>query len=118
PLAMVPSWLGQAAMFGTLFLVPLFLQQARGYGSFATGLYTLPQAIASAAMMPVAGKLFDRFGARGTVIGGQLLVAAGLWLMSRINSTTTGADLIHGLNHWGIGMGQTSVPSYTQVLNA
>jgi EmrB/QacA subfamily drug resistance transporter len=117
-LAMVTSWFGQAAMFGTLFLVPLFLQQVRGYGSFATGLYTLPQAIASAAMMPVAGRLFDRFGARPTVIAGQLLVGAGLWLLSRINATTTGGDMVVPLILWGLGMGLTIMPLNTQVLNA
>src|SRR5207249_4688182 len=58
-LAIATQWVGNAAMFGTLFLVPLFLQQVRGYGSFATGLYTLPQAAASAVMMPIAGRLFD-----------------------------------------------------------
>jgi hypothetical protein len=34
-------------MFGTFFLVPLFLQQVGGSGALETGIYTLPVAIES-----------------------------------------------------------------------
>ncbi len=47
-LGIVTQWAAFAAMFGTFFLIPVFLQQVRGYGAFETGLYTLPIAVASA----------------------------------------------------------------------
>ena len=61
-LAILTQWAGFGAMFGSFFLVPLFLQQVRGYGSFETGLFTLPQAVASAIFMQISGRAFDRFG--------------------------------------------------------
>src|SRR5918911_1578924 len=57
-LGIVTQWADFATMFGTFFLVPLFLQQVRGYGAFETGLYTLPTAIASAVFMQIGGSAF------------------------------------------------------------
>src|SRR5579883_1378278 len=67
-LGIVVQWVGQCSLFGTLFLVPLFMQQARGYGAFETGLSVLPYAVAAAIFMPISGALFDRIGARPLVI--------------------------------------------------
>ncbi|MGH2410356.1 MAG: DHA2 family efflux MFS transporter permease subunit, partial [Chloroflexota bacterium] len=58
-LGIVAQWIGQFSLFGTLFLVPLFLEQARGYGAFDAGLSMLPYAIAAAIFMPLGGALFD-----------------------------------------------------------
>jgi len=117
-LAMLTSWVGFAAMFGTLFLVPLFLQQVRGYGPFATGLITLPQAVTSAVLMPIAGRLFDRFGARPLVVVGLALVAATMWLLTGLTPDTTGTELILPLALWGAGMGCMIMPLNTHLLNA
>ena len=73
--------------------MPLFLQQVRGYGSFETGLFTLPQAVASAIFMQIGGRLFDRVGARPPVVAGLTLVALSMGLMTRAHGATTGLDL-------------------------
>src|SRR6266581_944176 len=67
-LAILTQWAGFGAMFGSFFLVPLFLQQVRGYGSFETGLFTFPQAVASAIFMQISGRAFDRFGVKPPVV--------------------------------------------------
>src|SRR5207237_10690305 len=81
-LAIITQLVGQAALFGALFLVPLFLQQVRGYGAFDTGLFTLPQALAAAVVMPLGGRLFDRIGARVPVIIGLVLVTVSTWFLA------------------------------------
>src|SRR5438874_1252686 len=83
-LAIVTQWVGQAALFGALFLVPLFLQQVRGYGAFDTGLFTLPQAIAAAVFMPIGGRLFDRIGARAPAFIGLVLITVSTWFLAQI----------------------------------
>ena len=83
-LAIVAQWVGQIALFGSLFLVPLFLQQVRGFGAFDTGLAILPQALAAAVFMPIGGILFDRIGARPLVLGGLGCVAAAMYLLARV----------------------------------
>jgi EmrB/QacA subfamily drug resistance transporter len=117
-LAIVTQWVGQAALFGALFLVPLFLQQVRGYGAFDTGLFTLPQALAAAVVMPIGGRLFDRIGARVPVILGLVLVTISTWFLAQITATTTGEDLRWVLAMRGAGMGLMMMPLNTHVLNS
>ncbi|MGH2355199.1 MAG: DHA2 family efflux MFS transporter permease subunit, partial [Chloroflexota bacterium] len=117
-LAIMTQWIAFGAMFGTFFLVPLFLQQVRGYGSFETGLFTLPQALASALLMPLGGRLFDRIGARPLVLFGLALVVGAMWQMSGLSGTTTGQDLRLPLILMGAGMGSMMMALNTHVLNS
>jgi EmrB/QacA subfamily drug resistance transporter len=117
-LAIVMQWILAAALFGSLFLVPLFLQQVRGYGALDTGLATLPQAIGAGIFIMIGGRLFDRVGARPTVFAGAILITAGLWLISQVSASTTGPDLIVPLFVWGAGLGLALIPLNTQILNS
>ncbi len=117
-LAIMVQWVGQFALFGALFLVPLFLQQLRGYGAFDTGLYLLPQAIAAAVCMPIGGMLFDRIGARPLVVLGLGIVAGATFLLSQVGVATKGGDLILPLAMNGAGMGLMMMPLNTHLLNA
>jgi EmrB/QacA subfamily drug resistance transporter len=117
-IGMVTQCVASAAMFGTLFLIPLFLQQVRGYGAFETGLATLPQAIVAAIFMPLGGRLFDQFGVRVPTISGMVLVTVALWLMTGRDVTTTIIDLIVPMAIWGAGMGLMIMPLNTHIINS
>ena len=117
-LAIVAQWTGQAALFGGIFLMPLFLQQVRGYGAFDTGLILLAQALSAAFFMPLGGRLFDRIGARPLVVLGLTLVAVSSFFLARISVTTTGTDLILPLAMRGAGMGLMMMSLNTHLLNA
>jgi EmrB/QacA subfamily drug resistance transporter len=58
-----------AALFGTLLALPLYYQVDRGQSALDAGLLLAPQGVGAALMLPVAGRLTDRFG------GGHLAVA-------------------------------------------
>jgi EmrB/QacA subfamily drug resistance transporter len=117
-LAIIVQWIAQFALFGTLFLIPLFLQQVRHYGAFNTGLTLLPQALAAAVAMPIGGALFDRIGARPLVISGGALMAIATLLLAQVGLTTQGPDLILPLAMYGIGMGLMLMPLNTHLINA
>src|SRR5262249_50872470 len=117
-LAIVVQWVGQFALFGVLLLVPLFLQQVRGYGAFDTGLSLLPQAIGAAIAMPFGGMLFDRIGARPLVFAGSLLMAIAAFILAQVSVSTTGWDLILPLGMYGVGMGLMLMPLNTHLINA
>jgi EmrB/QacA subfamily drug resistance transporter len=68
-------------LFGVLFYVPLVLQQAQNLGAFHTGLVLLPQALVMGALMPIAGRLYDRIGPRWPAVVGLLIVAWGTYLL-------------------------------------
>ncbi|GGA36214.1 DHA2 family efflux MFS transporter permease subunit [Paenibacillus physcomitrellae] len=113
----VVQWVAQFALYGALFLLPQFLQQARGFEAFDTGLILLPQAIASGLMMPIAGFLFDRIGVRWLVVIGLSLVSGALFQYSQVDLTTEGKDLILPLIMCGAGVGMMSMPMNTHLLN-
>jgi len=117
-LAIVAQWVGQVALFGSLFLVPLYLQQVRGFGAFDTGLALLPQALAAAVFMPIGGLLFDRIGARPLVVAGLGLVAVATYLLSQVSVSTQATGLILPLALAGAGMGLMLMPLNTHIINA
>ncbi|MFD1174707.1 DHA2 family efflux MFS transporter permease subunit [Paenibacillus puldeungensis] len=113
----IVQWVGQFALYGALFLLPQFLQQARGFGAFDTGLTLLPQAIASGLMMPIAGILFDKIGVRWLVVAGLGLVSGALYQYSFVDLTTQRSDIILPLIMCGAGMGLMTMPMNTHLLN-
>jgi EmrB/QacA subfamily drug resistance transporter len=117
-LTILTQWVGQSALFGAMFLIPLFLQQLRGYGPFDTGLYMLPQAVGAMIFMPIGGRLFDRIGARLPVVAGLALVAVSTWFLAQVSVTTTGEELRVPLFLRGMGMGLMMMPLNTHLLNS
>ena len=117
-LGILTQWAAFAAMFGTFFLVPLFLQQVRGYGAFETGIYTLPTAIASAIFMQLGGRAFDRLGVRPPALVGMTLLGGSLWLLSGLRGQTSGEELWLPLALLGAGMGAMMMALNTHLLNS
>src|SRR5438105_5730991 len=102
-LGIVTQWVAFAALMASLFLIPLYLQQVRGYGPFETGLYTLPVAVGSAIFMQISGRVFDRIGVRVPVLFGMTLVVGAMWLLSRVSGGTTGIELLLPMFALGAG---------------
>lgn len=80
------------SLFGTLILLPLYMQQVLGVSTLDSGLALLPGGLIMAVLGWFVGRLFDRIGPRPLVIPGGILASAGLWGM-----TTLGADSSLGM---------------------
>ena len=80
-------------LYGTLFAVPIFAQTMLHYTAQQTGMLLLPQAIASAFMMPIAGKLVDRFDARVLLTIGSLILFGALMGLTTLSPLTSDTDL-------------------------
>ncbi|MCA1295299.1 multidrug efflux MFS transporter [Paenibacillus sp. alder61] len=111
-------WIMQTALFGTVLLFPLLLQQIKFYSPFQTGLIMLPQAIGAMIFMPMAGKLFDKVGARPPLIVGMTLISAALFAMSFLKMDTPLVMILLALFFLGSGMGLSMMSLNTHVLNA
>ncbi|WP_248925191.1 DHA2 family efflux MFS transporter permease subunit [Paenibacillus hamazuiensis] len=61
-ISVIASSLVMMGMLGGTFLTPLYLQNIQSLTAMQTGLVLMPQSVAMALMMPISGKLFDRFG--------------------------------------------------------
>jgi EmrB/QacA subfamily drug resistance transporter len=77
--------LGTAGMFGTFFLGSLYLQRLLGYNSLEIGLAFLPVAVVMGTLsVRYSERLVLRFGARGTMLPGLVLIAAGLVVFAHL----------------------------------
>ena len=100
-------------MFGSLFYIPLFLQQAQGLGAFNAGLTLLPQALVMAMLMPIAGRLYDRVGPRWPAVIGLAIVAGGTYLLHTLTLDTSREHLMWLLVVLGTGLGLAMMPIFT-----
>lgn len=67
---------------GMVFAYSLYLQQARGLSSLATGLVFLPMTVVSGFVSLIAARTAERFGQRVPIIGGMAFMGAGLILLA------------------------------------
>ncbi|OUE31009.1 Multidrug export protein EmrB [Clavibacter michiganensis] len=70
------------ALFGSLIVLPLYLQNVLELGTLETGLLLLPGGALMAVLSPIVGRLFDRVGPRPLVIPGAVVVSIALWGMT------------------------------------
>ncbi|WP_019073156.1 MDR family MFS transporter [Streptomyces hokutonensis] len=70
------TFLNGLALFGGMFLLPLYYQQVRGEGVIAAGLLLAPQGLGSL-LARATGPLTDRLGPRPVAVAGMLLCALG-----------------------------------------
>lgn len=111
------SGLIQVALFTGIFFLPIYLQNIVGLSAMRTGLLMMPAALGSAVVMPIAGRLFDRIGARplGIVgLAGMTIVTIGFTRLSPATSV--------GYVQWlyilrQVAMGLTMMPIMTAGMN-
>jgi EmrB/QacA subfamily drug resistance transporter len=72
-----------AGLFGTTYLVPVFVQEIASYSAQEAGLLLAPPGLALALAITVGGRLTDRFPPRRVVIAGLLLFALSSLLLTQ-----------------------------------
>lgn len=105
------------AMMGGIYVLPLFLQNLRGYTAMETGLILFPSAIAAGLMMPISGALFDKFGAKVVTVPGLILLAYSTYLMSQFSMDTPAITITLVASLRGIGLGFAMMPVNTAAMN-
>jgi len=76
-------------MYADMMLLPLYLQNARGYTALESGMLMLPGALLMGVMMPVTGRLFDRFGAKWlSIIGMMITIGTTIGFVNLTDSTS------------------------------
>ncbi|MEO8910686.1 MAG: DHA2 family efflux MFS transporter permease subunit [Gemmatimonadaceae bacterium] len=98
------------ALYGSVFILPVFLQQLLQMTAWQTGKIILPGAIASAVTMAVVGRNAMRLDARYTVVAGAFLFFWSMLKMSHLTSASGSEDLFWPLILRGMGLGLIFVP--------
>ena len=74
--------------YGVTFLFSLYFQSFRGMTALTTGLLFLPMTVQSAGVSFASGAATRRFGAKPTMVAGQLVMGAGLLVLCLVPTTT------------------------------
>jgi MFS transporter, DHA2 family, multidrug resistance protein len=98
------------ALYGSVFVLPVFLQSLHGYTAWQTGQVILPGALASAFTMAIVGRNASRFDARPAIIAGAFLFLWSMWLLSRLTLGSGQDELFWPLILRGVGLGLIFVP--------
>jgi DHA2 family multidrug resistance protein len=98
------------ALYGSVFILPVFLQQLLQMTAWQTGKIILPGAIASAVTMAVVGRNAMRLDARYTVVAGAFLFFLSMLKLSHLTSASGSGDLFWPLVLRGVGLGLIFVP--------
>lgn len=93
------------ALFASLFLVPMMLQQLLGYPAFDAGLVLMPRSLAMAVTMPLAGRLYNRIGPRPLIVVGMLIMAYSFLDFGRLSLAIGFGDLLAPQIWQGVGFG-------------
>jgi EmrB/QacA subfamily drug resistance transporter len=105
-------FLSSAGFLGTLYLIPLYFQDARGLSALQSGLSTFPEAFGVMLGAQIASRvIYPRLGPRRHITFGLLGLAAGMLLLTQIGLTTN-LWLIRGIMFFlGMMVAQIFVPS-------
>lgn len=106
------------ALFGTLILLPLYLQNVLGLSVLNTGLLLLPGGLTMGLLAPVVGRLFDRVGPRPLVAPGAAVVSAALWGMTTYDAGTGQATVVGLHVLMSVGLALMFTPLMTSALGS
>jgi EmrB/QacA subfamily drug resistance transporter len=105
-----------AGMLGFQFTAALYLQQALGYAPAQTGFALLPITITIALVsLTVSGRLIARSGGRTVLLAGEILLVAGLLLLTRPPIGSYVVDVLPSMVVLGIGAG-LALPAVTTLM--
>jgi MFS family permease len=113
------SFLFYASMYGTLFLLPQFLQTAQGHGPLGAGLRLLPWTATTFIVAPLAGHLVSRIGERTLIVAGVSLQAIGMaWVGLIVAPDLPYLRLVAPLITAGAGVSMAMPAAQNAVLSA
>ena len=106
-------------LFGFIFLITQYFQVVRGYDTLSAGVATLPFAIVTGALSPVAILLMKRVGTKYVVATGLALMTAGFVLASTSSADSAYWGLvISAMSLMAAGLALTSGPATDAIMGA
>ncbi len=94
-------------MFGSTFLLPIYLQNSMGYTALQAGSVFLPVGIIQGVLAPVSGRISDKLNPKVPMTIGILLMAFSFYLNSKLSFLSEMKAIMVSLYVRGVGMGLT-----------
>lgn len=111
--AAIVSFILGAGLFGSTYLIPLFVQTVQGYTPTEAGLMLMPAGLAIGMVSPLAGRLADRLPPYLLIITGLLLFACSGLLMTEADTSTDFWAFT-----WWVLLGRVGLGCITPALNS
>ncbi|MFW2514659.1 DHA2 family efflux MFS transporter permease subunit [Demequina sp. SO4-13] len=107
------------AMFGTIILLPLFMQNVLDLSVLSSGLLLLPGGLTMGLLAPVIGRAYDRIGPRPLLLPGTALIATALWAMAlTLNPATHWSVLLASHVTLSVGLALVFTPLFSASLGS
>jgi DHA2 family lincomycin resistance protein-like MFS transporter len=106
------------ALFGTIILLPIYLQNVLGLSTLQTGLLLLPGGLLMGLLGPHVGRLYDTFGPIRLLVPGVILVSVVLWAMTLLGPHTPVGNILAGHVVMSIGFAFLFTPLFTVSLSS
>lgn len=105
-------------LFGSIVLLPIYLQTLMGYNATLAGLVLGPGGMATLVAMPVAGILVTRMNPKSLLAFGIIISAYSTYLMSQFNLMADFNTIIWPRVVLGVGMGFLFIPLTTMTMSS
>jgi DHA2 family lincomycin resistance protein-like MFS transporter len=106
------------SMFGTLSLLPLYLQNVAGLDSLQAGLVLLPGSVLMGLLGPVMGRIYDARGPKTLLVPGTIMIAAALFVYSTLGENTPIGVLIAVQIVMSLGLASSFTPLFSASLGS
>lgn len=106
-------------MFGSLILLPLFMQNVLSLSVLESGLLLLPGGLAMGLLAPFVGRAYDKVGPRPLLLTGTVLTSLALWGLALVlNVESTWVTLLIGHVVFSVGLAFIFTPLFTSSLGS
>jgi MFS transporter, DHA2 family, lincomycin resistance protein len=117
-LSIVAIVVSMIALFGTIILLPIYMQSVLHLDSLTTGLLLLPGGLLMGLLAPTVGRIYDRIGPTLLVVSGSTIVSAVLWAMTLLNQDTSMWWVLAAHVSLSLGLALLFTPLFTAGLAA
>ncbi|MGB8644873.1 MAG: MFS transporter [Anaerolineae bacterium] len=116
--AVASAVLNYISLYSIIFLLPFYLIQGRGFSPEQAGLLLTAQPLVMAVVAPISGTLSDRIGSRILSTTGMVILAVGMFLLSRLGPDSSSVFIILTLAVIGFGIGIFVSPNNSALMGA
>ncbi|WP_114602770.1 DHA2 family efflux MFS transporter permease subunit [Staphylococcus sp. EZ-P03] len=106
------------SLYGGMLLLPIYLQDLRGFTAIDSGLLLLPGALMMGLLGPVAGKLYDMIGIKPLAIFGIGVMTYATWELTHLTMDTPYGQIMGIYILRSFGMAFIMMPIMTAGMNA
>lgn len=106
------------SMFGTLTLLPQYLQNVVGLDAFESGLTLLPGSILMGVIAPLIGRIYDARGPKTLLVPGTIMVAGSLFFYATLGQNTPWWVLIVVQTVMSVGLAASFTPLFSASLGS